>query len=288
MKKILITGANSYIGTSFEKYMQQFEEEYQIDTISLKDESWKVKDFSKYDSLIHLAAIVHRKETNEKIYYDVNRDLAKEVAEKSKKEGIQQFIFFSTMAVFGVEHGIITNETPLTPKNAYGKSKLEAEKLINNLRNNDFKVVIIRPPMVYGKGCTGNYIKLSAFAKRSKIFPKINNKRSMIYINNLMFFLKLLIDESLDGTFHPQNSEYMNTSQLVKLIAEQHHRRVKLTSFFNFPIQLSIGISSTINKVFGNLIYSQEMSGFPDSIHHNIKLDYSKTELFLSIKETES
>lgn len=288
MKKILITGANSYIGTSFEKYMQQFGEEYQIDTISLKDESWKVKDFSKYDSLIHLAAIVHRKETNEKIYYDVNRDLAIEVAEKSKNEGIQQFIFFSTMAVFGVENGIITNETPLNPKNACGKSKLEAEKLINNLRNNDFKVVIIRPPMVYGKGCTGNYIRLAAFAKRSIIFPKINNKRSMIYINNLMAFLKLLIDESLDGTFHPQNSEYMNTSQLVKLIAEQCHRRIRLTSFFNLPIQLSIGISPTINKVFGNLTYSQGMIGFPGSIYHNIKLDYSKTELFLSIKETES
>lgn len=159
MKKILITGANSYIGTSFEKYMAQWPEKYQVDTVDMIDGTWREKDFSGYDTVFHVAGIAHQKETQEnaELYYKINRDLAFDTAVKAKTDGVKQFIFLSSMSVYGLETGVITKETVPTPKSNYGKSKLQAEELLNGLADETFKVAILRPPMVYGKGCKGNY-----------------------------------------------------------------------------------------------------------------------------------
>lgn len=62
MKKILITGANSYIGTSFEKWLSQWLDDYKVDTFDMIDGTWKEKDFSQYDTVFHVAGIVHIKE----------------------------------------------------------------------------------------------------------------------------------------------------------------------------------------------------------------------------------
>lgn len=167
MKRILITGKNSYIGSRFQEWLAKHPDKYKVDAISLRDESWKEKDFSEYDVVYHVAGIAHRKETkeNRELYYKVNRDLAYEVAKKSKQDGIKQFIFLSTMSVYGLESGVIDEHTPLKPKSNYGKSKLQAEELIKPLEDDSFKIAILRPPMVYGKGCKGNYPRLAKLAK---------------------------------------------------------------------------------------------------------------------------
>ena len=159
MKKILVTGTNSYIGTSLENWLMREPEEYRVDTVDMIDGSWKEKDFSSYDVVFHVAGIVHIKETsaNQDLYYKVNRDLAFETARKAKGEGVGQFIFLSSMSVYRIETGVINKDTPLNPNTAYGKSKLEAEGLIKKLGDESFVITIIRPPMVYGKGCKGNY-----------------------------------------------------------------------------------------------------------------------------------
>ncbi|MGB4351276.1 MAG: NAD-dependent epimerase/dehydratase family protein, partial [Tissierellaceae bacterium] len=218
MKSILITGKNSYIGSRFEEWLAKYPDKYKVDAISLRDESWKEKDFSEYDVIYHVAGIAHRKETkeNRELYYAVNRDLAYEVAKKSKQDGIKQFIFLSTMSVYGLESGVIDEYTPLKPKSNYGKSKLQAEELIKPLEDDSFKIAILRPPMVYGKGCKGNYPRLAKLAKITPIFPDIDNKRSMIYIDNLSEFVRLLIDDYSSGLFLPQNSEYVKTSEMVR------------------------------------------------------------------------
>lgn len=59
MKKILITGANSYIGTSFENYLKQWPDKYQVDTIDMIDGSWREKSFSGYDTVFHVSGIAH-------------------------------------------------------------------------------------------------------------------------------------------------------------------------------------------------------------------------------------
>ncbi|WP_340002307.1 NAD-dependent epimerase/dehydratase family protein [Oceanobacillus sp. FSL K6-0127] len=280
MKRILITGTNSYVGNSFEKWLKNYPGEYSIDKVSLRNRSWKKKNFSNYDVVLHVAGIAHRKETkqNADLYYRVNRDLALEVAEISKHAGVKHFIFLSSMSVYGTENAVIDKSTPLTPKSNYGKSKLQAEELIGALNEEKYKVAILRPPMIYGANCKGNYTKLAGIAKKSPIFPDIKNKRSMIYVDNLSEFIRLLIDNYNSGLFFPQNSEYVETKEMVSLIAKTHGKNIKLIKLFN-PIISMLKIS-TVNKAFGNLIYEKNMSEY--------KSNYNIASFNKSIKLTEN
>ncbi|MTL36907.1 NAD-dependent epimerase/dehydratase family protein, partial [Turicibacter sanguinis] len=168
MKKILITGANSYIGTSFEKWVKQWPGQYQVDTIDLIDSTWRETSFKGYDCVYHVAGIAHLKQTedNKNLYYKVNRDLAIEVAQRAKVDGVYHFIFLSSMSVYGIEQGHITRDTNPNPNCHYGKSKYEAENVILRLVDENYKISILRPPMVYGKGCKGNFIKLNQFTNK--------------------------------------------------------------------------------------------------------------------------
>lgn len=262
MKRVLITGKNSYIGTSLEKWLMREPDKYKVNIVDMIDGSWKEKDFTEYDVVFHVAGIVHIKETsdNQDLYYKVNRDLAYEVAQKAKEDGVEYFIFLSSMSVYGVENGVIDKNTLPSPKTAYGKSKLEAEELINRLQNDSFTVVTIRPPMVYGKDCKGNYPRLASLALKIPIFPKVDNKRSMIYIDNLSEFVKQLIDTRRGGLFFPQNSEYVNTRHMFTLIAEAHGKKVTMTKLFN-PLLRILNVSM-LNKVFGDLMYEMSMSEY--------------------------
>jgi len=262
MKNILITGKNSYIGTSLENWLMREPDKYNVDTVDMKDGSWKEKDFSQYDVVFHVAGIAHIKETsdNQDLYYKVNRDLAYETAQKAKQDGVEQFIFLSSMSVYGIEQGVIDRNTPLSPSSAYGKSKIEAENSINKLQDDSFTVATLRPPMVYGKGCRGNYPRLVGLALKTPIFPKVDNKRSMIYIDNLSEFVKQLIDNGSGGLFFPQNADYVNTSEMVRLIAEAHGKKIVMTKLFN-PLLRLLNVS-TVNNVFGDLVYDMSMSEY--------------------------
>lgn len=281
MKKILITGANSYIGTSLEIWLRQWVDRYSVDTVNMIDGTWKDKDFSEYDVVFHVAGIAHMKETkeNSNLYYKVNRDLAYEVAKKSKLEGTHQFIFLSSMSVYGINVGMIDEKSIIEPKSNYGKSKIQAEKLLESLSSNNFQVAVLRPPMVYGKGCRGNYATLEKFSLKMPFFPNIQNKRSMIYIDNLCEFVRMLINDSSSGVFFPQNSEYVCTSDMVQMIAKAHGKKIFMTKLFNpFIKLLNIGI---INKVFGNLIYVKSIS------EGNYKKEYRFIDFEESIRLTE-
>lgn len=262
VKRVLITGKNSYIGTSLENWLMREPDKYKVETIDMRDGSWKEKDFSLYDIVIHVAGIAHIKETsnNQDLYYKVNRNLAYGTAQKAKQDGVEQFIFLSSMSVYGIENGVINRDTPLNPNSAYGKSKIEAEELINKLQDDSFTVATLRPPMVYGKGCRGNYPRLVGLALKTPIFPKVDNKRSMIYIDNLSEFVKQLIDNRSDGLFFPQNAEYVNTSEMVRFIAEAHGKKFVMTKLFN-PLLMIMNVS-TVNKVFGDLVYDMSMSEY--------------------------
>jgi nucleoside-diphosphate-sugar epimerase len=278
VKKILITGANSYIGTSFEKWLGQWQDEYLVETVDMIDGTWKEKDFSEYDVVFHVAGIAHIKESKENahLYYKVNRDLVYEVAKKVKLEGIKQYIFLSSMSVYGMETGVIGKDTVTAPKSNYGKSKLQAEELIAPLGEPDFKIAVLRPPMIYGEGCKGNYVRLEKFALKSPIFPDIKNKRSMIYIDNFCEFVKQIIDDCSMGLFLPQNEEYVCTSDMVKAIADIHGKKIYMTKLFN-PLLRVLKVS-TVNKVFGDLVYEKEMSEY--------KEDYNVMDLKRSITLT--
>lgn len=284
MKKILITGSKSYVGTSLQKWLRNYPGKYSIESISLRNDLWKKKDFSEYDVVLHMAGIAHVSSDPkmEEMYYKVNRDLTIETAEKSKVEGVKQFIFMSSIIVYGESSSnkrVIDKNTVPTPSNFYGNSKLQAEEGIKPLENDKFKVAILRPPMIYGRGSKGNYPKLAKVARNLPVFPDIDNQRSMLHINNICEFIRLIIDNEDSGLFFPQNNEYVKTSEMVKLIAELHGKSISLTKIFN-PILKIMGIKfGLINKVFGNLVYEKSMS--------NYKMDYQVINFRESIKLSE-
>lgn len=267
MKRILITAKNSYIGNAFATWTT---DSYNSEFVSCRSDDWKEKDFSKYDAILHVAGIAHVS-TNpnmESQYYKVNRDLTIELATKAKNEGVKQFIFLSSIIVYGESRNgerIIDKNTAPDPSNFYGNSKLQAEIGIRPLESEKFKIVIIRPPMIYGKESKGNYLKLARAAQTLPVFPDIDNKRSMLYIDNLCEFIRLMIDNNENGLFFPQNSEYVKTSDLVRTIAEVHDKKVKLTKIFNPLLSVMLSKIGIINKVFGNLVYDQSISKYKDN-----------------------
>ena len=253
MKRILITGANSYIGDSVKDYLMQYPNHYSVDILDTFGFEPCSNVFKDYDVVFNVAGIAHIKETkdNRGLYYKVNRDLAIKIAKSAKEAGVKQFILLSTMSVYGKTVGHITKKTRPHPVNAYGKSKLQADIEIKRMADKNFKFACLRPPMVYGKGCKGNYQLLKKVALLSPIFPKYNNERSMIYINNLCEFVKNTIDDNKSGLFFPQNAEYINTSRMVRLIANEHSKKIKLISIFNWIIKICP--LNIVQKVFGNL-----------------------------------
>ena len=268
MKKVLITGVNSYVGNKFTEWMDNYPGEVDIDKVSMRDNKWRSMDFSVYDSILHVAGIAHRKETqkNKGLYFKVNRDITYEIASKARKDGVNQFVFLSTMSIYGMITGEIGKKTIPNPSTFYGLSKLEAERDIFSLNNDKFKIAILRPPMIYGRNCPGNYTKLKRLVLKVPVFPAIENKRSMIYIENLSEFIKQIIFKEKSGFFMPQNNEYVSTFDLVKQISIHNSHKIYFTSSFN-KILINLPINS-IKKLFGNLVYSIDLS--EENIKYNI------------------
>ena len=279
MKRILITGKDSYIGKNFKKYLGQYPDNYYVEELDVRDENWKEFDFSSFDVVYHVAGLAHSTpdESQRELYYKVNTDLTYEIALKAKQEHIKQFIFMSSIIVYGSgiigEDRIITKDTPLTPDNFYGDSKKQAEIKIRPLEDENFKIVIVRPPMIYGPDSKGNYPLLAKFAKKTFIFPTLENKRSMLFLGNLMEFIKLMIDNEESGIFLPQNNEYISTKELIKKIAKVHHHKIWFVGVFNPLIRLFYK-HVYINKVFGNLTIAKELLNYQEN-YNKYSLDES-------------
>ncbi len=289
MKRILITGANSYIGTSVEKWLQKEPGAYQVDTLDMQGAKWKEYDFSGYDVVFHVAGIAHADvgkvtEEEEKKYYRINTDLTIEVAQKAKEMGIGQFIFMSSMIVYsGCKEKIITKETLPYPLNFYGDSKWQAEQKLREIASEQFHVVVIRPPMIYGKGSKGNYPELAKLAVKLPVFPVVKNQRSMLYIDNLCQFVKLMIDNEESGTFFPQNAEYTNTSEMVKMIADVKGHRLMMLRGFGWAIKLMMKLPGKIGKLakkaFGDSVYEMGMSEYVEKYRiYSLKTSIERTE----------
>lgn len=269
MKNILVFGKDSYIGTNFEKWLNKSKEgNYNISSISSKDDEWRKEDFSKYDVVFCLAGIAHVSANKklEDLYYKVNRDLPIEVATKAKAEGVKQFIFMSSMIIYGADgkigqFKIIKEDTSKVPIDFYGRSKLEADEAIQKLSDEKFKTIIIRAPMVYGPNCKGNFPKLKKIAKILPIFPDIENNRSMIYIDNLVECIKQNIDNENSGVIYPQNKEYVSTKSIIEAMAKAMNKKMHFVKIFNPILKLLSKKINYINKIFGNKVYDKSLSG---------------------------
>ena len=289
MKKILITGKGSYLGNSLKAYLEAFGDCYQVDCLSLRSGDWKEQSFRGYDAVYHTAAIVHQPRSKDAPgelarYRAVNCDLAVDAAKKAKAEGVRQFVFLSTMAVYGLTAAFgktvtITAQTPTVPTDNYGLSKLEAERALLSLEGPDFRVAILRPPMIYGKDCKGNFRSLISFARRLPFFPKVPNRRSMLYVGSLNRLVQQIIDREDRGIFCPQDPEYVNTSAMVQAIAAVQGKRLLLIPGFSWALHLLRHLTGAVDKAFGSLVYDKALSkleedyciaSFPDSVKQSV------------------
>ena len=266
--KVLFTGAGSYVGSMAAAYISDKDSSWDIFQLDVQLDDWINHDFSQYDAVFHVAGLAHRKITPEiePLYYKVNRDLAINVAIKAKNSGVKHFIFMSSMSVYSDDTTYIDINTPTKPDNAYGKSKLQAEEEIRKLQDENFIISIIRPPMIYGKGCKGNYNSLRSIALKYPIFPKVNNKRSMLYIDNFSEFLYQLIIHPCNGIFFPQNKELVNTTNWVELIAKQNGKRVHVSCLLGVFAKIGKYIPIIKNyclKAFGDCYYDESISLYP-------------------------
>lgn len=269
MTKVLITGAGSYIGIKVEKWLKRFPELFSVDVVDTLNDKWKVVDFSQYDVVYNVAGIAHvkSKKGDAPLYYAVNRDLVIEIAKKAKDTGVKQFIHMSSMIVYKevktLDGKRIHKDTVPTPNGFYGDSKLQGEQGIRNLETSNFMVCILRPPMIYGPGCKGNFPRLMKLATKTPIFPAWHNSRSMLYIDNLCEFVKQLIINRLSGVFFPQNAEYADTVKIVEYYARKYNHKIWITRLFNPIIWLSGSFIRPIGKMFSDSIYDKEMSKYP-------------------------
>ena len=298
MKRILITGANSFVGTNIERWLMRQPDCYQVDTVDTMNDAWKHADFSRYDVVFHVAGIAHvdPKPEMAPLYYKVNRDLAIEVATWARDHGVKQFIYMSSGIVYKVSKSlkgdVRTPDTITNPNDFYGDSKLQAERgvvnvnlnadvnpnpnfnlngnlnlnlncdLNGNLNGDGMKVCILRPPMIYGPGSKGNFLRLGWLATKTPVFPEWHNKRSMLYIDNLAEFVRQIIDREMSGTFFPQNAELVDTVEIVRYFAKKYHHRIWISRIFNPLVWLASFFLPQVPKMFADCYYVPEMSKY--------------------------
>ncbi len=296
--KVLITGAGSYIGTSFEEYCRSKYPNIEIVTLDMKDTSWKESPLwdQEFDTVFHVAGIAHvdvghADPQTQELYYAINTDLAIECAKVARENGVHQFIFMSSMIVYGTASSVgVGRDVPVDanvvphPTNFYGDSKWQADKGIRAMGTSYFHTAILRPPMIYGKGSKGNYPTLARIAKKTLVFPQVSNKRSMLYIENLAEFLAQLVFSGEGGVYIPQNSTYSNTSEMVRLIASAARKKIRISSVLSPVVKVAEHIPGKVRnlaeKAFGSSWYDQSLSIYPG-------LDYQKVSFEESIKRTE-
>lgn len=266
MKRVLITGAGSYVGGWVRRRLEREPERFSVEELDVQGDEWRAFNFSGFDAVYHVAGIAHVSidPSMEDLYYRVNRDLAIEVAKRAKSAGVGQFVFMSSSIVYGDseagDRGPITRDTPANPANFYGKSKLEAEEGLQALADGRYKVAILRCPMIYGPDCKGNFPTLAKIARRFPVFPEVRNKRSVLYVENLAEFVAQVVDRGLSGMFWPQNSEYMSTSEAVRLLGEAKGSPVRIARVLSPLTSLALRCTNAGRKAFGSLYYDMVMS----------------------------
>lgn len=262
-KHILITGSSGYVGSHLADNLEQLGNK--VSRLNLKNTLWKELDFKQYDAIIHTAALVHNNDPNAQLaeYFRVNMHLTFNLAMEAKKCGVKHFVFMSTMAVFGEDGKIgemveLTNPTNLKPVTNYGISKAKAEAKIREIADDNFKVAIIRPPMIYGVGSPGNFTKLIKVAKRLPIIPNLSNARSALYIKHLEQFVNEIIKHEMTGIYHPKDKFEFNTTKVVTEIRKNEHKNTFLLPIPKamYPILNKFRV---ISKIYGNLVYAKSL-----------------------------
>lgn len=274
---VLIVGRTSYIGAAVRRYLLDHEAA-RVSQISVRDDAWRSMDLSEYDAVVFAAAIVHRKDiTDPEVYRRVNTDLPFEFAKKAKAEGVGQFLFLSTAAVYGVEKTLpgtawITAQTPLSPVKPYGKSKLEAEMLLHTLEDERFRVSIVRTINVYGRDCPGNYIsQFMRIARLLPLHPKafLEAKQGFIHVDSLAKLCALCLKSGKSGVYHAQDPEAVCAWEILQDLACA--MGLKRGSIPCHTAARLLPRISPVVKFFGGVAYDPELTRCPLGDYHTVE-----------------
>lgn len=274
--KILITGKNSFVGSGFKKYSIYKD----IEEISLIENKPEDIDFSRYDVLLHLAAIVHqKKKIPEQVYYEVNHDLCIRTAKCAKEAGVRHFVFLSTVKVYGESAGVERRDetSPCFPDDAYGKSKYDAEKSLRLLEDQNFIVSVIRPPVVYGEGVKANIHSLIKLIDNIRILPfaQTNNKRNFLYVGNLVGYIDSIIEMRASGIYLALDDKPLSTTELIKMISDELGKKTLLLPLPDFFVKFGVKI---FPGLFGRLFGSLEFENSKTIDKLNFQFPYSTRE----------
>jgi UDP-glucose 4-epimerase len=217
-------------------------------------------EFEGSKFVINFAAIVHQlSQKNTELYRKINTELPIYLAKEAKKAGVSNFVQLSSIAVYGQTNHIDENSIE-KPETIYGKSKLEADKKLLNLQDSNFKVTIIRPPMVYGGGnAPGNMINLIRFARKGVPLPfkNVNNKRDFIHVKNLVNAIEVIHKYDITGILHPTDKNSVSTDAILGLIKKYSSKKVRYFTVPEIFKSLLRKINPQIyNKLFGSLTVS--------------------------------
>lgn len=292
--KILVTGASGFVGKSLcaelhklqlsivgvVRFLEDGADE--INLIGVKsinlDTSWS-SALSDVNVIVHLAARVHVMDdiaTNSLLEYrKVNVDGTLNLARQAAATGVKRFIFMSSIKVNGeytnVDKPFTEIDTP-NPQDAYGVSKLEAEQgLMLIAQQTGMEVVIIRPPLVYGAGVKANFASMMRMVKLRIPLPlgAIHNKRSFVYIDNLVSIILKCIDHPAapNQVFLVSDGSDLSTTELLRGCASALGVKSRL-----------MPISQKLIEVFATLVGKENVA---QRLCGNLQVDITKARTLL-------
>jgi UDP-glucose 4-epimerase len=280
-KTLMITGASGFVGSNF---IKEYSDDYNIIPVCLIENKPEDLNYEGIDCILHLAALVHQmKGAPEEKYFEINRDLTEKLAITAKESGVEHFVFYSTVKVYGYDgdlynHNFILDEkSPCKPNDPYGQSKYEAEEILRKLEDDNFEVAHIRPPMIYGIGVKGNMINLIKLIKKLPILPFYydENKRTIVSMINLLDATKQVIDKKEKGIYIPTDGEAVSIKEMVEGVGEGLNKKIILIKFPNFIYKLLCKVKPNIMvRLYGSLQFkgnNQPIENMKDGLREMIR-----------------
>lgn len=275
---LLITGSKGFVGSYFKK---SYKDKYDIQTFSFLRDDFEALHVKDIDVVVHLSALVHQMGgASIEAYEKVNVAQTLQLAIKAKEAGVKHFIFMSTVKVYGEESDAVYTESfTCKTQDEYGKSKLKAENELQKLEDANFKISIIRTPIVYGYGVKANIKSLVNLISKMQVLPfeGINNKRSFVYVGNLCAMIDKIIETGKPGVFLASDDRALSTTELVELIASAMNKKIYLVTVPFFPTLLKWLKPSLQKRLFQSLevdnTRTKELLGFsnPYSVEEGMK-----------------
>jgi nucleoside-diphosphate-sugar epimerase len=233
--KIAVTGTTGFVGN---RYMRVPYKDYEKIPLNLRSETPDQMELQGVNTIVHIAGKAHEMQPiPEGIYFKVNYDLTKALADKAKAAGVSHFIYISSTKVYGDEiNGVVNEDSECFPVDAYGKSKRMSEEYLLSMQSPEFTVSIVRPPLVYGPGVKGNMIRLLELAEKNIPLPFGNTKnaRSMVYLDNLIALINHIIEKKSPGIFVGGDASPLATDQLICYMRKSMGKKAGLVTIPDF------------------------------------------------------